>query len=118
MTFDNVNVSPDMARLQRAAARARNEALAQMLREALKLHEASWIEKHHQAPVQDVDMDTGKLFISEPRWIGKYGRDMDACIHEVVGDDPIALILDCLFTAGFSEMWEFCDQVLGKEDKA
>lgn len=37
------------------------------------------------------------------------------CIREVVGDDPIATILSCLFTAGYSDMYDFCDTVLGPQ---
>ncbi len=46
----------------------------------------------------------------------KYSKKMHDCIIEVVGpDDPIALVLDCLFTTGYTEMWDFVEQVLGGE---
>jgi hypothetical protein len=46
---------------------------------------------------------------------GRYGKRYDECIAEVVGSDPIHLLLSCLFTAGYCEMFDFCDIVLGAE---
>lgn len=39
------------------------------------------------------------------------------CIREVVGNDPLATILDCLFTVCYCDMFDFCDRVLGPEDE-
>jgi hypothetical protein len=66
-----------------------NQELALALRQVSKAHEASW--------------DTFKA---------KYNRSMHDCIRAELGNDPLALIFDCLFTAGYAEMWSFCDQVL------
>jgi hypothetical protein len=70
-----------------------NARLAKVIREVHKLREASY----------DKARD-------------RYTRRHDECIREIVGDDdPIALILSCLFTAGFGEMWDFCDHVLSAD---
>ena len=59
--------------------------------------------------------------VSEASWqpqSGEYSKKMRDCIIEVVGpDDPIALVLICLFTAGYSEMWDFVDHVLGERPR-
>src|SRR5262249_2536742 len=44
-----------------------------------------------------------------------YTKSYFDCVREVVGEDPIATILDCLFTAGYCDMFEFADAVLGAE---
>ena len=53
----------------------------------------------------------GELY--EASWQRQYDKTLRDCIIEVVGpDDPIALVLACLFTAGYSEMWDFVVQGL------
>jgi hypothetical protein len=72
-----------------------NVTLAEHIREVSELHEKSW--------------EAGEPY-------GEYTKDYSDCIEEVVGDDPIGLILSCLFTAGYCEMYDFCDEVLGKSE--
>jgi hypothetical protein len=81
-----------------------NVTLAEHIREIANLREKSWKPEAWQG--------------REGQWYGEYQKDYDECIHDVVGDDPIGLILSCLFTAGYCEMYDFCDQVLGEESKA
>jgi hypothetical protein len=69
-----------------------NIELAEAIRAIDKLREASY--------------DRGTL---------RYTKRYDECIAEVVGSDPIHLLLSCLFTAGYCEMFDFCDLVLGAE---
>ena len=76
-----------------------NVTLAEHIREVSGLHEKSWTK-------------------GEGDKYGRYTKDYDECIAEVVGDDPIGLILSCLFTAGYCEMHDFCDEVLGEQSKA
>lgn len=45
----------------------------------------------------------------------RYGLSYAQAIEQTVGDDPIAIILACLFTAGYCEMYEYTDKVLGTE---
>lgn len=72
-----------------------NVRLAQAIRRVEEIHEASY-----------------------NRFLDRCTKRYRDCIREVVGDDPIATILACLFTAGFSDMYDFCDTVLGpQEDK-
>lgn len=92
-----------------------NHHLALAIREVERLHEASWVEG-----IKNPEWDNwvNDAITKEPRyWLqeGKYAKSMHDCICEVVGSDPIATILDCLFTAGFADMYDFCDAVLGKE---
>ena len=69
-----------------------NVTLAEHIREVSQLRESSW--------------DGSTKY-------GEYKLSYDDCIQQVVGDDPIGIILACLFTAGYSDMYDFCDQVLG-----
>lgn len=94
-----------------------NHRLAHLIREISAKHEASWVAKYRQRP--SLNYETAR-YDGPLVWEGKYTKDIDECIHEVVGDDPITMILACLFTAGYSDMYDFCDQVLGpmKEEKA
>ena len=60
-----------------------------MLRKAGDLHEASW---------------NGK----------RYTRDTYECALEATGgDEQISMLLNCLLTAGYCEMWVAADEVLG-----
>lgn len=56
--------------------------------------------------------------LREASWGGNppaYTRHYPGLITEVFGNSPWAKIADCLFTAGYCEMWEFCDEILGPE---
>lgn len=84
-----------------------NVRLAQAIRKVNELHQASYVGD--------------EAYKANPH--RPYAKSIHDCIHEVVGDDPIATILACLFTAGFADMYDFCDTVLGpqaptQEDKA
>lgn len=72
-----------------------NVRLAQAIRKVEEIHEASWI--------------------ADGRY---YAKRYPVCIANVVGNDPIAIILNCLFTAGYADMHDFCNTVLGPEDKS
>lgn len=102
---------------QRVGQHEANILLAKAIREISAKHEASWVPKHRQRP--SLNYDTAR-YDGPLVWEGKYTKDYVECIYEVVGDDPITLILACLFTAGYCEMYDFCGQVLGpmKEEKA
>jgi len=82
--------------LKRRADSPQNVALAQAIRAILAMREGSW---------EEVEIVGG--------YQGVYTKRPLKCIKAVVGDDPIGLILECLFAAGYDEMWEFCDRVLG-----
>ena len=82
--------------LKRRADSPQNVALAQAIRAILAMREGSW---------EEVETDGG--------YRNGYTKTVSECIQAVAGDDPIGLILGCLFTAGYGEMWEFCDRVLG-----
>lgn len=64
------------------------------------------IRKVHELREASYDASAGRC--------GGYSKRYQDCIREVVGDDPIATILSCLFTAGYCDMYEFADAVLGK----
>jgi hypothetical protein len=52
--------------------------------------------------------------LREASWTGEnYGKSYSDCISEVVGNDPIGIILRCLFTAGYCDMFQVADKVLG-----
>ena len=74
--------------------REANMYLATILRKVGDLHEASW---------------NGKGY-------GHYTKTYRECMIEagVCESDPLTKILACLFTAGYCDMWEFCDETLGK----
>lgn len=84
-----------------------NDALARAIQKIEALHEGSF-----QEGVKRTDYDPVKHH-SEYVKYPDYAKSYSVCIREVVGDDPIAAILDCLFTAGFCDMHEYADRVLG-----
>lgn len=90
-----------------------NRRLALAIRKVNELREASY------DPGTEKSVDTlngvGHQGFSEWARYPGYTKTYSACIQEVVGDDPIATILGCLFTAGYCDMFEFADQVLGPE---
>lgn len=80
-----------------------NRQLAVWLRAARDRHEESYIEQ--------VTDSRGNLISG-----GYYMLSSQAAASVVVGENnPIALVIACLLTAGYCEMWDFCDQVLGPE---
>ena len=70
---------------------ALNRHLAAILRDVQDLREDSWDDNAR-----------------------RYRRTYQQC-YEMVGlkDNPITLILDCLFMSKHDDTWDFCDQVLG-----
>lgn len=74
--------------LRRRADSPQNVALAQAIRAVDAMYEGSWVNT-------------------------RYTKRYSECIQAVVGDDPIGIILYCLFTAGYCEMFDFADKVLG-----
>lgn len=87
-----------------------NILLAKAIREISAKHEASYNPEAYQ--MRSMNYGTGERD-GPLQWYGGYTKTYDDCIQQVVGDDPIAMILACLFTAGYSEVYDFCDQVLG-----
>lgn len=81
--------------------RAVNEYLAAVLRRVHAEREASWVPGGGQS------IATAS---------GHYTRTYRDCYPDAgIGpDNPLGLILDCLFTAGFCEIWEFCEQAEGR----
>lgn len=80
-------------------AKTCNRRLALAIRKVSELHEASYVGDEE--------------YKANPHL--PYRKSYYDCIREVVGNDPIATILDCLFTTGYCEMFEFADTVLEKE---
>lgn len=79
-----------------------NHRLAHCIRDVERLQEASY------------DPGLGAT-TREGRTGGEYTKTYLVCIDEIVGDDPIWMILACLFTAGYCEIFDFCNVILGKE---
>ena len=56
--------------------------------------------------------------IREKSWDGeRYGlTNSDAAEQACSRDNPLSIIMGCLLTAGYCDMWDFCDIVLGKAE--
>ena len=54
-------------------------------------------------------------YLHEASWNGnRYTRDTGECAMEATGGDrQISVVFDCLLTAGYGEMWQAADEVLG-----
>lgn len=84
------------------AERQMNIKLATWLRAVRKAHEASFKETNDIGPYG--------YRIHEAR----YHKTVSDCIEEVIPGNPLGMILNCLFDAGYAEMWDFCNEVLGR----
>jgi hypothetical protein len=75
-----------------------NQALARLLRDIHDRREKSWQSER-----------------AAHGTVGRYAKSYHQCYGEagIAGDNPFHRILDCLFTSGFVDMWDFCDEVLG-----
>lgn len=78
-----------------------NRSLALAIRRVEEIHEASYDKAKSYVTRDGTEIPKG------------YTKTYSVCVREVVGTDPIATILDCLFTAGYCDMFEFADTVLG-----
>ncbi len=79
------------AEVEWAGCEEGNQSLALAIRKVAEIREGSWNEGR-----------------------GEYDLLHRDCISYVVGDDPIAIILACLFTAGYSDIYDFTHKVLGE----
>lgn len=75
-----------------------NEDLATWLRAIHKLREASWDNGEEGSPHS-----------------ARYTKTTTDCVFDVVGSNPIGVILIILYDTGYSDLWDFCEDVLGPE---